>query len=130
MAQVDFGNYQWQNRLLLVFAPLPEHEEVRAQRQLFEGQEAELRERDLIVSYLFQEEGYMEDKALSAEDVTSLRERYGVAEDDFIVLLIGKDGAAKERLEEPIQPADLFAVIDAMPMRQREVEEREMREGE
>ncbi len=125
MAQIDLDSYQWQNRLLLVFAPSIEHEEVRAQQQLFEGQETELKERDLIVSYLFLEEGRMEDKTLSAEDVTSLRERYGVAEDDFIVLLIGKDGTAKERLEEPMQPVDLYATIDAMPMRQREMEEGE-----
>ena len=125
MAQINFDNYRWQNRLLLVFAPSPEHEEAKAQQRLFEGQEAELGDRDLLIAYLFQEEGRMEDKTLSAEDVTSLRERYGVAEDDFIVLLIGKDGTAKERLEEPMQPADLFAKVDAMPMRQREMEEGE-----
>ena len=129
MAQIDFSNYQWQNRLLLVFAPSPEHEEVEAQQQLLEGQEAELRDRDLLIAYLFQEEGRIEDKTLSAEDVTTLRERYGVGEGDFIVLLIGKDGTAKERLEEPTQPADLFATIDAMPMRQREMREGEMEEG-
>ena len=130
MAQIDFDNYQWQNRLLFVFAPSPEHEEVRAQQQLFEGQEAELEDRDLLVAYLFQEKGRIEDEMLSAEDVTTLRERYGVGEDDFIVLLIGKDGTAKERLEEPMQPADLFETIDAMPMRQREMREGEMKEGE
>ncbi len=111
--------------MLLVFAPSSEHEEVRAQQRLFEGQEAELRDRDLLTIYLFQEEGHIEDKTLSAENVTSLRERYGVGEDDFIVLLIGKDGTAKECLEEPMEPADLFETIDAMPMRQREMEEGE-----
>ena len=95
------------------------------QRQLFAGQEAELKDRDLLVVYLFPAEGRIEDKTLSAEDTTSLRERYGVEKDDFIVVLVGKDGTAKERLEEPMKPADLFAMVDAMPMRQRE-----MREGE
>ena len=126
MAQV-FTDYQWQNRLLLVFAPAPDREEVRAQQQLFEDKEAELEDRDLLVAYLFPEEGRIEDKTVSAEDTTSLRERYGVAEDDFIVVLVGKDGTAKERLEEPMQPADLFATIDAMPMRQREMKEGEMK---
>ena len=95
MAQDVFTNYQWQNRLLLIFAPAPDDEHVRAQQKLFEGKEAELRERDLLVAYLFPEEGQFEDETLSAEDITSLRKRYGVEEDDFIVLLIGKDGAAK-----------------------------------
>ena len=123
MAQIDLNSYRWQNRLLLVFAPSPEYEEVRAQQQLFEGQEAELKDRDLLVAYLFGEEGRIENITLSAEDVTTLRERYGVGENDFIVLLIGKDGTAKERLEEPMRPADLFETIDAMPMRQREMKE-------
>ena len=107
--------------MLLVFAPSLEHEEVRVQQQLFEGREAELRDRDLLVAYLFRQKGHIEDKTLSTEEVTALRERYGVGEDDFIVLLIGKDGTAKERLEEPMEPADLFETIDAMPMRQREM---------
>ena len=123
MAQIDFESYQWQNRLLLVFAPSPEYKEVKTQQQLFEGQEAELKDRDLLVAYLFGEEGRIENITLSAEDVTTLRERYGVGENDFIVLLIGKDGTAKERLEEPMRPADLFETIDAMPMRQREMKE-------
>ena len=128
MAQIDFSNYRWQNRLLLVFAPSPEHEEVKVQQQLLEDQAAELKDRDLLTAYLFLEEGRIEDKTLSAEDTTTLRERYGVGEGDFIVLLIGKDGTAKERLEKPIKPADLFSTIDVMPMRQREMKEGEMKE--
>ena len=124
MAQV-FTDYRWQNRLLLVFAPAPDREEVRAQQGLFEDKEAELKDRDLLVAYLFPEEGRIEDETVSAEDTTSLRERYGVAEDDFVVVLIGKDGTAKERLEEPMQPTNLFATIDAMPMRQQEMKEGE-----
>ena len=93
------------------------------QQRLFEDKEAELRDRDLLVFYLFPNEGRVGDEPLSGEKVTSLRERYGVAEDDFTVILTGKDGTAKERLEGPIEPADLFGTIDAMPMRQREMRE-------
>ena len=125
MARVDVTNYRWQNRLLLVFAPSPEHERVQAQQRLFGDQDAELRDRDLLLAFLFPEGGSVEDAPVPSDEVASLRERYGVAKNDFIVLLIGKDGTAKKRLEEPITPADLFALIDAMPMRQQEMKEGE-----
>ena len=117
----DLAKYRWQNRLLLVFAPSPENEEVGVQQQLLEDKEAELQDRDVFVFYLFPDGGRLADEPLSDEKVTSLRKRYGVAEDDFTVILVGKDGTAKERLEGPMEPADLFNTIDAMPMRQREM---------
>jgi hypothetical protein len=39
----------------------------------------------------------------------------------FTVVLIGKDGSEKFRSHEPVGPAQLFALIDAMPMRQAEL---------
>ena len=38
----------------------------------------------------------------------------------FAVVLIGKDGGIKQVWRDPVAPDDIFAVIDAMPMRQRE----------
>lgn len=38
----------------------------------------------------------------------------------FAVILIGKDGGIKQVWRDPVAPDDIFAVIDAMPMRQRE----------
>ena len=42
----------------------------------------------------------------------------------FRVVLIGKDGGVKLRQEEPISVADLFALIDSMPMRKQEMRQR------
>ena len=49
-----------------------------------------------------------------------LRERAGSG---FAVMLIGKDGGVKEIWHEPVDPEEIFALIDAMPMRQREAAE-------
>lgn len=46
-----------------------------------------------------------------------LRARTGAG---FAVVLIGKDGGIKQVWRDPVAPDDIFAVIDAMPMRQRE----------
>ena len=49
------------------------------------------------------------------------RLRAALAVDGFEVLLVGKDGGVKLRQETPLSVDDLFATIDAMPMRQREM---------
>lgn len=45
-------------------------------------------------------------------------------EGDFAVLLIGKDGGVKLRSAEPVTQDQLFAIIDAMPMRASEMRRR------
>jgi hypothetical protein len=41
------------------------------------------------------------------------------------VILVGKDGAEKQRSQTPIDLAMLFRTIDAMPMRQQEMRSRQ-----
>ena len=40
---------------------------------------------------------------------------------EFSIVLIGKDGTEKLRRNRPITAAEIFALIDAMPMRQAEM---------
>jgi hypothetical protein len=42
----------------------------------------------------------------------------------FSLSLVGKDGGEKLRSPRPVSPEELFALVDAMPMRQRERRER------
>jgi hypothetical protein len=42
----------------------------------------------------------------------------------FSVVLIGKDGGEKLRRATPLSPDELFAIVDAMPMRRAEMRER------
>ena len=39
----------------------------------------------------------------------------------FSVVLIGKDGGEKLRRATPLSPEELFAIVDAMPMRRAEM---------
>jgi len=41
----------------------------------------------------------------------------------FSIVLIGKDGGEKLRRTKPLTPAELFALVDAMPMRRAEMRE-------
>ncbi len=52
-----------------------------------------------------------------------MREELGLGGRETVILLVGKDGGVKERWSEAVAPEKVFALIDAMPMRQREMRE-------
>ena len=56
-------------------------------------------------------------------DAATFRARYEMPENTFQVVLVGKDGGVKERRSEVFQADELFDIIDAMPMRMREIRE-------
>lgn len=102
--------YRGKNRLLLIFAPAPQDPHYLEQRRLLEGSETERDERALLVLEFF------EDGAQA-----TVRKRFEVAPRMFTAVLIGKDGSEKERFTAPVNPAELFALINRMPMRRREL---------
>ena len=119
---VSLQEYRWQNRLLLVFAP--EEDDPRLARQIAISREHGdgLAERDLLLMEVVGRKAMrIEGHAGSATDAQALRDRHDVASDEFAVILIGKDGGMKRREPRPFEAEDLFATIDAMPMRQREM---------
>lgn len=125
----DLNTYQWKNRLLLVFAPSENSPAYQRQMQLFQGQQAGFKERDLLLVELLTEStsrAYgqtLDDARARSQSVREARSRFHVAPQDFQVILVGKDGTAKRRESNPIQPEVIFNEIDAMPMRQREMRE-------
>ena len=56
---------------------------------------------------------------VSAPGGSQLREALQI--DGFEIVLIGKDGGVKLRSKTPLDVETLYAVIDAMPMRRREM---------
>jgi Domain of unknown function (DUF4174) len=60
----------------------------------------------------------------SNADGRKLRTEYEVdGKSPFTALLIGKDGTVKWRKQRPADPAELFALIDTMPMRRQEMKQ-------
>lgn len=58
------------------------------------------------------------------DDPATLRDSCDVPPDAFCLILVGKDGGEKLRRWEPVDLEEIFALIDAMPMRRREMRER------
>jgi hypothetical protein len=64
----------------------------------------------------------MAGRTLTTEQVQSLRERWQLPPNGWQTALVGKDGGVKARWASPVDPDDIFALIDAMPMRRDEME--------
>jgi len=56
-----------------------------------------------------------------AKPGSRLRKTLGVAERGFAVVLVGKDGSVKKVWRDPVDPHQIFTLIDAMPMRRQEM---------
>lgn len=56
-------------------------------------------------------------------EAAAARDRFRVEPDTLAVLLVGKDGTVKHRSGEPVGPEEVFSLVDAMPMRRREMRE-------
>jgi hypothetical protein len=88
-----------------------------------------LNERDIVVIFVIEDALSTKRKPTPNASAVDLRDAYDVLPHEFRVVLIGKDGGVKLRQEEPISMADLFALIDSMPMRKQEMGRRSERIG-
>jgi effector-binding domain-containing protein len=110
-------DYRWENRLLLVFesGETPERREFETRlEQHAEG----VVDRDLLMIPVGGEGGAWDNAA-------QISRRFNAADADFLVLLVGKDGTEKKRWTSVPSIEEIFEIIDAMPMRQREMQRKE-----
>ena len=106
------GLFSGAYRLLLVFAPDAEHEDLRRMEQENRAREQELDDRDMRVVRVIGEQDH------------PLRRRYRAPVGEFRLLLIGKDGGVKRSEADAVALEEVFAQVDSMPMRRREMRER------
>lgn len=119
----DLKKYQWENRLLVLFAPNPGWPEYEGQMAKLTGDAEALEARDLVQIHIFEEvEGYVGDEKFSLAQNEELRKRFDVETGQYAMFLVGKDGGPKERYTEPVEPNDIYSLIDSMPMRQKEMQ--------
>jgi hypothetical protein len=111
-------------RLVIITAASADAAAVREQRADLLQHAAGLDERDVVV-VLALPGGRVEPVHGPAPDPAELVDLLGRAspatDDRFAVLLVGKDGGVKLRSSRPVSAEDLFALIDTMPMRRREM---------
>jgi len=97
------------NRMLYIFGKETNQELVTQQTNLLKSTAAAVKERDIEL------------KVIAENDV--ICKQFKISPGVFTVVLVGKDGGEKYRTGKLLQPADLFAIIDAMPMRKQEMKQ-------
>ncbi len=121
----ELAPYRWKNRLLLVFAPNALDSDLAAFEKNLSARSAEVLDRDLLVFRILEEGASSRgDEPLAFNDAASLRRRYKIKPGRFTVILIGKDGGLKLVRECRGALQEIFDLIDTMPMRRREMREK------
>ena len=119
LAAADLSAVQWKNRVLVLFAE-PGDVRYGEQQKLLDAVRDGLAERDMLVLGVIGREVTTLFGAVSGFEVNAVRNTAG-GDEVFEVVLIGKDGGVKRRWTTPVSPQELFAIIDAMPMRASEM---------
>lgn len=117
---ITLEDLKWKKRVLLVF---PNMDEGNFEWEVNDSLSTEIEERDLV--YFMMADTTIRtnsEYAFSLDYQEELLKRYALGSRKSCYVLIGKDGTSKVRKEQDVVNwEELFATIDAMPMRQREM---------
>jgi hypothetical protein len=111
----------WEKRVLLVFTPDPGKAEFRQQNAVLEAVGDGLNERDMTVIRAFANDRLSVDGKRYEQSATSFYRHFAVKPGEFRVILVGKDGTIKLNRDSAVTDHELFALIDSMSMRRREM---------
>ena len=122
---MDLTQFQWKNRLLFLFAPDGSHPLFKNLQNQIVAQKAEVEDRDLVVfEVLAQGSSRMNTTSLDRQQADSIRDHFAVPRNIFSLILVGKDGSIKLKLNDPVDIGAVFELIDSMPMRQDEMRQK------
>ena len=111
----------WEKRVLLVFVPDEQNAGYQRQQAILQAIKGGLSERDMTVIRAFADDRVAIDEQVHAQSGASFYQRFAVNSNEFRVILVGKDGTIKLDRDSAVSGADLFALIDSMPMRRVEM---------
>jgi monofunctional biosynthetic peptidoglycan transglycosylase len=114
-----------QERLFILSAPYDGDTRLSVQVGRLLGSVEALADRDLrIVNLMGTRGGRLAGRTLSSGMVRALRERWDLADSEWSLTLVGKDGEVKRRWDDLVEAQEVFDIIDAMPMRRHEMADR------
>ncbi|MDA2892151.1 DUF4174 domain-containing protein [Mycolicibacterium sp. BiH015] len=119
----DLDDYLWQRRPLLVFAPTAGDPRLVETLNRIEATRCDFVEREMVAGVVIADgTGTFDGQPIEAGEPQRLADRYGVGSEVFTVVLIGKDGGEKFRVDDVPDLQTFYAVVDGMPMRSREAQ--------
>lgn len=122
---LDLADYLWKNRIVIAFTHSQSDRKYQSFRREWDGRREGTSDRDLLSVEVFEEgESRLGHDTIAPVSADNLRSEFEVEPSTTTFVLIGKDGT--EKLRKPAFDIDeVFEVIDAMPMRKREMKEKE-----
>jgi hypothetical protein len=118
----ELGDYLWQRRPLLVFAPTDSDPRLVETIRRIEASRCDFADRDMVLGRIVADGiSTLDGQAVDADQARRLLSDFGIDANSFSVVLIGKDGGEKWRVNDVPNLQTIFAVIDGMPMRGREM---------
>jgi hypothetical protein len=119
---VTLDDLKWNNRIIVTFSN--DKNIIKGIFQELKDNEPEINDRDIIF-FLFDPDRTITNskEQLSLQDQGILIHQYYHHDDQLKVILIGKDGGVKLETDS-FDLQNIFQIIDAMPMRQREMRSR------
>ena len=116
---------RWEKRVIVMLAESADDPALAEQEARLRAVVPDLVERDVVLVAARGQTVTVDGDTVQAPGAGELRDAYADGASGFQVVLVGEDGGVKLRSAEPVSASDLFALIDTMPMRQREMRERE-----
>ena len=121
---LDLRSFEWKNRVLIISGTESKYQN---QFDYLKVNKNEFIDRDMVVILInkdgskISQDGLKNFKSVDYESTSSIKKRFGF--EDFSLILIGKDGEVKYRINEPVKINKIFELIDKMPMRMQEIKE-------
>jgi hypothetical protein len=124
----NLDKHQWENRIIIIKTTDENNAKYQKQIEEFKNEENGLLDRKLVL-YKVVEDTYsfsdFNSKSMDFQTISNPSKRNLFKhKHDFEVLLIGLDGGVKIVQQEVLTIQKLFNTIDAMPMRQNELNNR------
>lgn len=105
-------SYRWKSRVIVTFASSKSNPDRLLLKKQIDELDCDFKTRNLIHVDLIQ----------GTNEYESQSKKFSISGSKFKLLLLGKDGEVKLKTSSP-SLLDVFAKIDAMPMRQREMQD-------
>ena len=118
----ELSDYLWQRRPLLVFTPSEGDPRLVETMRRIEATRCDFADRDMVLGRIVTEgASTLDGQAIDTGQARQLFSEFRIGAKDFSVVLIGKDGGEKWRVNGVPDLQTVYGVIDGMPMRGREM---------
>ncbi|TQR87427.1 DUF4174 domain-containing protein [Mycobacterium hodleri] len=118
----ELSDYRWESRPLLVFAPEASDPRLVETLKRIDATRCDFTGRDMVLGVVVAEgDSTLDGQAVDADESRRLMDQFAIGDNAFSVVLIGKDGGEKFRVNGVPDLRTIYAVVDGMPMRSREM---------